>query len=157
MDGIPAELEPLAFLIGTWAGEGSGHYPTIQSFRYGEEITFRQAPGKPFLRYDQRTWSLDDRRPLHSEMGYWRPKPEGRLEVVLSESTGHAEVLEGSVDGGTIRLATSSIGAATSAKEVRRTERTIDVNGDRLRYGLSMEAVAQAFGPHLDATLTRRA
>ena len=88
MDAIAPELEPLAFLIGTWAGEGKGDYPTIQPFGYGEEIMFRNL-GKPFLVYDQRTWSLEDRRPLHSEMGYWRPKPGGHLEVVLAESTGH--------------------------------------------------------------------
>jgi hypothetical protein len=66
-------------------------------------------------------------------------------------------VLEATVHGGAIRIATASIGAASSAKEVRRTERTMDVDGDRLRYHLSMEAVAKAFGPHLEATLTRRA
>jgi hypothetical protein len=31
-------LQPVSCLLGTWRGEGEGGYPTIQSFKYGEEI-----------------------------------------------------------------------------------------------------------------------
>ncbi|HTC69718.1 MAG TPA: heme-binding beta-barrel domain-containing protein, partial [Acidothermaceae bacterium] len=31
-------LEPFTFLLGTWRGVGVGGYPTIESFRYGQEV-----------------------------------------------------------------------------------------------------------------------
>jgi nitrobindin-like protein len=44
------DLEPLAFLLGEWRGEGAGEYPTIDPFRYGEEVRFEHV-GDTFLLY----------------------------------------------------------------------------------------------------------
>ena len=34
---------------------------------------------------------------MHSESGYWRPRPDGTIEVVIAQSTGLVEVLVGTV------------------------------------------------------------
>jgi hypothetical protein len=150
------DVAPLAFLLGTWAGEGHGEYPTIEAFDYQEEIRFWHV-GKPFLAYAQRTWSIEDERPLHSESGYWRVQPGGRLEVVLAHPTGVVEVeegtLEASVDGVDIELASVAVARSSTAKEVSSLGRHINVRGDSLVYRLHMAAVGKPPTHHLAADL----
>lgn len=152
------ELNPsiavLAPLLGVWRGEGRGEYPTIEPFAYGEELTFRHV-GKPFLAYSQRTWSLDDERPLHSEAGYWRAPGEGRVELVVSHPFGAGEVLLGTVEGGVVRLVTASVVTTPSAKRIDAVERDLDVEGDVLRTSVRMAAVGQPLTHHLAAELRR--
>jgi hypothetical protein len=148
------ELEPLAGLLGTWRGQGAGEYPTISPFRYGEEVRFWHV-GKPFLAYAQRTWSLDDGRPLHAETGYWRAKPGGTVEVVLAHPTGIVEVQEGRQHGGRIDLHSTTTAMTATAKQVTALQRSFDLDGDRLTYTLAMAAVGQPLQHHLAAELHR--
>lgn len=149
------DLAPIAFLIGTWRGEGTGVYPTITGFAYGEEVRFSEV-GKPFLAYTQRTWALDDGRPLHAEAGYWRPQPGGRLEVVLAHPTGVTEIQEGMVGEDRIELTATGIGRTGSAKEVAGLTRTFERTGpDTLRYQVAMAAAGQPLQVHLTAELHR--
>ena len=149
-----ADLAPIAWLLGTWRGEGVGGYPTMEPFRYGEELTFRHN-GKPFLAYTQRTWSLDDGRPLHAETGYWRPRPDGHVEVVLAHPTGIAEIYYGTVTGTRVELATDVVARTQSAKEVSALTRLFGLVDGRLMYAVDMAAVGQSLQPHLSATLDR--
>jgi hypothetical protein len=148
------EVEALAGLLGTWRGEGAGRYPTITGFRYGEEVRFWHV-GKPFLAYAQKTWSLDDGRPLHAESGYWRAKPGGVVEVVLAHPTGIVEVQEGRLDGGLIELRSTTVAGSGTAKEVTALHRRFELDGDRLTYTVAMEAVGQPLQHHLAAELLR--
>ncbi len=147
---------PLEFLLGNWSGAGTGQYPTIATFRYGEEIRFWHV-GKPFLAYSQRTWSLDDGRPLHGEAGYWRTQPGGRVELVLAHPTGLVEIEEGIVDGTRIDLTSSLVGRTSSAVEVSSLARRLTVEGGALTYTLDMAAAGQRSQLHLTAELRRSA
>jgi len=158
-----ADLHPdiavLAPLLGVWAGQGAGAYPTIEPFAYLEEVSFGHV-GKPFLSYTQRTKAADDGRPMHAEVGYLRAPSPGRIELVLAHPTGVAEIAEGtlSVEQGVIEieLEATNIGRTGSAKEVTALGRSLRVNGDELTYTLRMGAVGQPLQDHLTATLHRK-
>ena len=147
-------LASLAGLVGSWRGEGRGVYPTITSFTYGEELRFWHN-GKPFLMYTQRTWSLDDNRPLHGEMGYWRVPEGDRVELVLAHPTGIAEICDGTVSGGDISFRSTTVAGTPTAKGVSELVRTFRLDGDVLSYELGMAAVEQPLQGHLTATLRR--
>ncbi len=148
------DVAPLAFLLGTWAGEGKGEYPTIAPFSYLEEVTFGHV-GKPFLAYAQRTRAADDGRPLHAETGYWRHVGEGAVEVVLSHPTGIAEVLAGRLSGTSLSLESTAVVLTGTAKSVTALRRELSVDGEVLSYRLAMAAVGQPLTHHLAATLRR--
>jgi hypothetical protein len=158
-----ADLHPsvaaLAPLLGVWAGQGTGVYPTIEPFDYFEEITFGHV-GKPFLSYVQRTRAADDGRPLHGETGYLRVPAEGLVELVLAHPTGVTEIEEGSLSaaGSEIEmdLTATAIGRTASAKEITALSRSIHVDGFVLTYTVRMGAVGQPLQDHLTATLRRK-
>jgi hypothetical protein len=153
-----AALAPVLFLLGRWEGAGVGGYPTIESFQFGQEISFSHN-GKPYLIYVSRTWLLDadgvPGRPLAMEAGFWRPQPEGKIEVVLAHPTGITEIYLGEVTGTKIELATDVVASTASAKEVRGGHRLYGLVGSDLAYAYDMAAVGQSLQPHLSAQLKR--
>jgi hypothetical protein len=144
---VPEALAPLAWLVGDWAGEGRGEYPTISDFAYREETAFAFV-GKPYLVYTQRTW-LDDGSPSHMEMGFVRPGPE----LVIAYPIGVVEVLTGDVTGEHLELSTAAVAATPTAKSVTGLRRVFERRGDALWYSLDMAAVGQPMTFHCEATL----
>ncbi|QUR67061.1 peroxynitrite isomerase [Mycobacterium spongiae] len=156
------DLAALAPLLGTWAGRGTGKYPTIQPFEYLEEVVFSHV-GKPFLAYTQKTRAVADGKPLHAEAGYCRVPGPGRVELVLAHPSGITEIEVGtySVNAEVIELelstsSTGGIGLSPTAKEVTALGRRISVEGDELSYSVQMGAVGQPLQDHLAAVLRRR-
>ena len=158
MPDLHAGIAALAPLLGTWSGAGRGDYPTIEPFRYVEEVTFSHI-GKPFLAYTQRTRS-EAGQPLHAEVGYLRMPSPQRIELVLAHPTGVTEIDEGTLterDGGLhIEVHSTTIGLTASAKDVMALRRSITVGGGELRYTVLMAAVGQPLVHHLTATLRRQ-
>ena len=146
-------LQPLAWLLGTWRGSGVGIYPTIDDFTYAEELRFWHS-GKPVLAYSSRTWSPDDGRAMHAEMGYWRPQPDGTLEVVIAHSFGLTEIMRGVVDGNQLIFESVSFGSTPTAKEVRSERRVVTRAAEGMRYEMQMDFGGRGLQNHLRADLS---
>jgi hypothetical protein len=159
---IPDNLHPLcgpvAWLLGTWRGNGHGDYPTIDKFQFGQELVFAH-DGRPFFHYFSRTWIIDESggkvRDAALETGFLRCHEGGKVELLLSHNTGFVDVWYGTAEGGKIELATDAVARTETAKEyVGGTRLYGNVEGDLL-YAYDMAAMGQALQPHLWARLQR--
>jgi hypothetical protein len=148
-------LEPVAWLLGTWRGSGTGVYPTIADFSYEEELRFWHS-GKPVMAYSSRTWSPDDGRALHAEMGYWRPQGDGSIEVVIAHSFGLTEIMRGTHDGPRVELDSISFGATPTAKQVSAETRALRLEDGKLHYEMGMAFGDNRLQNHLTADLERK-
>lgn len=147
------ELDPVAFLLGTWRGEGVGEYPGIDPFRFTEEIVFEHV-GDPFVLVTESSWA-EDGAPLHFERGTLRPLGEGRVDLALAHPIGVAEVAEGTIEGTSIDLRSTAVVRTATGSPVTEIERRYAVVDGSLTYELEMatEDVARRF--HVRASLTR--
>jgi len=131
------DVESIAFLLGTWRGEGDGVWPGAEPFRFREELLFENV-GKAMLLYKQESFDLEDGSPLHFERGFLRVTGPGGVGLVLAHQMGAVEVAEGTVSGTVIECASTSVGLLSTAPEITELRRRIEVSDGRLSYELSM-------------------
>lgn len=152
---------PLLPLVGVWRGGGEVVYPTIDGpFHFGQQVVFAH-DGRPFLYYESRSWLVDEDgkviRPAARETGWWRPQPDGTIELLLSHATGITEIFYGSARTMTSwELATDIVMRTGSAKEVNAASRLYGIvnNGD-LAYVEERAMVGQPLQPHISSYLAR--
>lgn len=155
-----ALLTPVLALLGTWRGHGQGEYPTLaEDFTYAQEVVFSH-DGRPFLRYEARAWLLDTDgaplRPAARESGWWRLQPNGRIEALISQPTGIAEIAVGQAERGTVDLSAHEVALTPTAKDVTATHRRYTLSdGDTLTFVHDLAAVGQPLRHHLSARLRR--
>ncbi|MCF3137111.1 FABP family protein [Streptomyces olivochromogenes] len=155
-----ALLEPVLGFLGTWHGQGQGGYPTLAGdFTYAQEVTFSH-DGRPFLCYEARAWLLDAEgaplRPAARESGWWRLQPDGRVEALITQPTGIAEIAVGQAAQDTVDLSTHEVALTPTAKEVNATRRRYTLtDSDTLTFVHDLAAVGQPLQHHLSATLRR--
>ncbi len=157
------DMGPVAWMLGTWRGNGHGDYPTIEPYQYGQELIFQQ-DGRPFFHYMSRSWIIDPEtgekvREAAQETGFLRCKQTGmgvgKVEFVLTHNTGIVEIYVGNAEGGKLEIVTDAVGATETAKPVSGGKRLYgNVEGDLL-YAYDMAAMDQPLTPHLWARLQR--
>jgi hypothetical protein len=157
-EDLHPDLIPLAWLLGTWEGNGHGDYPTIESFHFGQQFVFAH-DGRPFLHYFSRAWLLDDTgekiREGALETGFVRPQPDGEVEMLLAHHSGVVEIWYGKVDGAKLELGTDVVARTTSAKEVTAGQRLYGLVEGDLLYAYDMAAMGHELQPHTWARLQR--
>ncbi|MGZ4132656.1 MAG: FABP family protein [Actinomycetota bacterium] len=156
MTALHDDLQAVAFLLGTWRGEGRGEYPTIEPFSYGEELTFEDV-GDAYLVYTQRSWALTDAAPLHLERGFLRPGADGAWELALAHPLGLTEVAHGALEGTALTFATSEggIGRTATGLDVTAMARRYRVDGDTFSYEIDMATERTPMTRHLVAALRK--
>ena len=156
--GLHPDLNPLAWLVGSWSGKGHGEYPGIKSFQFAQEVSFAH-DGRNFLTYFSRSWIIDENNEIvqtaSSETGFWRVKPDNQLEVLISHSTGLSEGWVGRFDGPKIQLAMDHAYSAPSAKAIEGGQRLYGLVDGELFYAYDMAFNGHKLQAHIWSTLPR--
>jgi len=139
-EDLHPDVVPLAFMLGRWEGRGAGEYPGTDPFEFGYEATFA-TDSRPFVSYSARSWRLDAEgvavEPLHVEYGFWRPRFDGSLEVVLAQPNGQAEVWYGEIRGAKVEIVTDAVVRTHTAND--------PYNAGKRLYGLVDGVLMWAF------------
>jgi hypothetical protein len=155
-------FEKLKELVGVWKGEGSGSFPTVDSFRYSETLIFESIGIDPVVHFQQQTWLIsdDDRNGefLHWESGFLMVTEDGKIDLLNAQNSGRVEVLSGRMSGteeGAIQVSWESVVHAHDARMVATT-RAFNYEKNSLAYTVCMATTK--VGPvtqHLECSLGR--
>lgn len=152
-------------LIGVWRGEGEVVYPTIENQHFGQQIAFAH-DGRPFVSYTAQSWLLDGPggavvRPAARETGFWRPRSDDTIEILVAHATGIVEIYYGKPRGTTAwELFADAVIRTETAKEVNAAQRLYGLvdgedGGKDLAYVDERAMVGEELQPHLSARLRR--
>jgi hypothetical protein len=157
-ENIHPNCAPLAWLLGSWRGNGDGDYPTIDAFSWGQELIFQQ-DGRPFFHYMSRSWVVDAEgnkvRDAQQETGFLRCLEGGDVELLLTHNTGISELFLGKVEGARLLLTTDAVMRTSTAKEVTGVQRMYGLVEGDLWFAMDMAAMGQELQPHLWGKLVR--
>lgn len=160
---IPQNLHPnlhkFAWLLGRWEGGGDGDYPTIDAFKFRQEVIFQQ-DGRPFIHYMAKAEIVDDNgnkvRDAAQETGFLRCQEDGSVELLLTHNTGFLDLWHGKVDGAKLDLTTDAVIRTETAKEVTAGHRLYGLVEGDLWFAYDMAAQGQGLQPHLWGKLLRQ-
>lgn len=157
-EGLNPALTALGWLVGRWEGTGNGSDHDGVDFTFEQRIEFNHNGGT-YLYYVSQTFLLEDGEPgrsLGMESGFWRPKSDASLEVVLTNSEGWTEILVGKIQVTRIDLLTDAVVRAESAEVTHSSgQRLYGQVEDDLMYALDRSTESHDLRPHMWARLKR--
>jgi hypothetical protein len=176
-DGLAPEVYPLAWLVGTWRGEGVVAYPGIDEAAFSQKLVVA-SDGGPYLSYSSTirlvevpddVSALDGGEPEQatvwaSETGYWRVPPErpddvpaGRrpVELLVADPSGHVAVYIGAVGNGRIDLVSDLVARTATGAEVTAGRRLYGLVNGELMWAHDLAAFGQPLQSYASARLSR--
>ncbi|MDT9593540.1 FABP family protein [Nocardioides zeae] len=160
-DNLHPACGPIAWMLGTWRGNGHGNYPSIEPFQFGQELIFTH-DGRPFFHYMARSWVVDEQgekvREGAIETGFLRAKTDGEpgeVELLLAHNTGIVEIWAGNAADGKVEIVTDAIGRVEGAQEVTGGKRLYGNVEGELLYAYDMAAEGHELQSHTWARLQR--
>ena len=161
---IPADLNPalvgVAWLRGRWEGTGFRQWPGEEKVGYRIQVDFADN-GEDFLHYLAQAFEVDSdgspTRPLFMETGFWRPLPDGTVDVMMCSPDGFAEIWFGKLQPGRLDLITDAVARTRDAKVSYTAGRRLYGNVDgKLMFSFDRATAEHELQPHVWATLERR-
>jgi hypothetical protein len=182
-EGLAPEVYPLAWLVGTWRGEGVVAYPGIEEAAFTQEYVVA-SDGGPYLAYtstirlveapddasalvgdaDDEPAPPEPGRVWASETGYWRVPPErpddvppGRhpVELLVADPSGHVAVYVGAVGNGRIDLVSDLVARTATGAEVSAGRRLYGLVGGELMWAHDLAAFGHPLQSYASARLSR--
>lgn len=181
-EGLAPEVYPLAWLVGSWSGEGVVGYPGIEETAFTQEVVIDH-DGGPYLSYtstirlvvapddaasldaDAGAVASDGPGPVWStESGYWRVPPERPdglgadqhpVELLVSDPSGHVAVYVGEVGKGRIDLVSDLIARTATGAEVTAGKRLYGLVQGDLMWAHDLAAFGQPMQSYASARLSR--
>ena len=159
----PALLGLLPF-VGLWRGRGQGGFPAEKDYNFAQEVRISH-DGRPFLRYESRSWLLDDEsKPAgrwNTESGFWRPvlvdgRPSDEVEATMISPEGVAELYLGKTIGTTrLEIEADAIAYTPSGLHVTAGHRLFGIVDGALLYAYEQGVDDSGLQPHMSARLLR--
>ncbi|GAA0544085.1 FABP family protein [Paractinoplanes ferrugineus] len=159
----PALLGLLPF-VGLWRGRGQGGFPADDDYNFAQEVRISH-DGRPFLRFESRSWLLDDdSKPIGEwslESGFWRPVlDQGRatdeMEATIITPEGTAELYLGKAIGTTrLEMAADAIAYTPSGRKLTGAHRLFGIVEGALLYAHEVAIADSGLRPHMSARLLR--
>jgi nitrobindin-like protein len=160
----PALLGLLPF-VGLWRGRGQGGFPEDADYDFAQEIRVSH-DGRPFLRFESRSWLLDeDSKPSGEwiiESGFWRPvlndggHATDEMEATIITPDGTAELYLGKTIGPTrLEMEADAIAYTPTGLKLTGAQRLFGIVDAALLYAHEVAVSDSGMRPHMSARLLR--
>jgi hypothetical protein len=145
-------------LLGEWHGEGQAS-GVGGDHRFGQWIRFSH-DGRGFLAYESRTWRLTADGgivgPDARESGFWRPRGQDDVELLVTDPDGLVELYVGTARTTTSwELATDVLARTPDAPAVTRAVRLYGIVDGALMYAIDRAGADEPLRPTMSARLER--